>query len=113
MILFSTVEDVLAALLAAAVLEDANLTFVVRTTTQRMLSVLTSVQKVVYLVRHAAMHSGILNSVAKIESTGQVVVVMTPLLMVLMHTVVTRTLRVTQDSSELTTLLVTAGLKQV
>ena len=65
----------LAALLAAAVLEDANLTFVVRTAKHKVLLVLTSVQKVVYLVRHAAMHSGILNSVAKIESTGQVVVV--------------------------------------
>jgi len=103
----------LAVLLVAVVFVDANLIFVDRTVQHKVLLVLTSVQKVVYLVRHAAMHSGILNSVAKIESTGLVVVVTTPLLMVLMHTVVMRTLRVTQDSSELTTLLVTAGLKQV
>jgi hypothetical protein len=91
------------------VFKVVSLTSVVKTGMHKMLSVLTSVQTVDYLARLAVMHTGILNSDAWIEFTGQVVVDMILLLMVPMPMAVMRTLRDIQDSSESIIHLATAG----
>jgi hypothetical protein len=91
------------------VFKVVSLTSVVKTAQHKLLLVATSVLKVVYQERLAVMHTGILLSDAWIEFTGQVVVDTILLLMVLLHTVATKTSKDIQDSSELTIHQVTAG----
>jgi len=93
------------------VFKVVSLTFVVKIVPHNLLLVLTSVQTVDYLARLAVMHTGILISDAKIEFTGQVVVDTILLRMVLLHTVVTKTLKDIQDFSERTIHPATAGRK--
>jgi len=76
---------------------------------QKLLLVVTSVQKVEYLEKPVVKHFGVLNSDARIEFTGQVVVDMILLPMVLLHTVATKTLKDIQDFSEFTIHPATAG----
>jgi hypothetical protein len=98
---------------AAVVFVVVRLTSAVKTAMHKLLSVLTSVQKVDYLVRHAAMHSGAINSVAKIEFTGLVVVVMTLERIVLVLLVAMKWFLEDQDSSEHIIHQLSVGQKRV
>jgi 5-methylcytosine-specific restriction endonuclease McrA len=104
-------QNPLAAHSVVVVFKVVRVTSVVKTAPHKLLSDLTSVQKVVYQERLAVMHTGILISDASIEFTGQVVVDTILLPMVLLHTVVTKTLKDIQDSLEPIIHLITAGRK--
>jgi hypothetical protein len=102
-------QNPLAAHSVVVVFKVVRVTSVVKTAPHKLLSDLTSVQKVVYQERLAVMHTGILISDASIEFTGQVVVDTILLLMVLTPMAVMRTLKDIQDFSEFTIHPATAG----